>query len=107
VQTVRQAPARHHPAGEFVDEHDLAAAHDVLLVLGEQLVGAQRVRHVVDDGGAFGVVEALPLGQQFQLVQLVLEEIVALVGEGRAALFFVERVVLFLMICGIILSIDT
>jgi hypothetical protein len=37
MQTVRQAAARHHPAGEFVDQHDLAAAHDVLLVLVNSL----------------------------------------------------------------------
>jgi hypothetical protein len=61
---------------------------------------------VVHDGGAFGVVEALPLGQQPDLVQLVLEEIVALVGEGRAALLLVEREMLVLM-SGMILSIAT
>ena len=93
MQAVRQAAALHHPAGEFVDQNDLAAAHHVLLILGEELVRPERVGHVVDDGGAFRVVEALPLRQDLHLVKLVLEEIVALVGEGRAALLLVEGIV--------------
>ena len=41
VQAFRIAPARHHAAGELVDDDDLAVAHDVVLVALEQLVGAQ------------------------------------------------------------------
>jgi hypothetical protein len=40
-------------------------------------------------------------------VQLVFEEIVAFVGEGRAALLLVEREVLVLDECGMILSMAT
>ena len=40
VQAFRIAAARHHAAGEFVDDDDLAVANDVVLVALEQLVGA-------------------------------------------------------------------
>ena len=41
MQAFRIAPARHHAAGELVDDDDLAVADDVVLVALEQLVGAQ------------------------------------------------------------------
>jgi hypothetical protein len=54
VQAVRQAAALHHAAGELVDQHDLAVADDVVLVLVEQLVRPQRLVDVMDDRGASG-----------------------------------------------------
>jgi hypothetical protein len=51
---------------------------------------------MVHDRRTFGVVEALPLRQKLQLVQLVFEKVVSFIGEGRGALLFIERVVLFL-----------
>ena len=57
VQAFRIAPALHHAAGELVDDHHLAVADDVVLVALEQGVGAQRLVHVVDEGGVLGVVE--------------------------------------------------
>ena len=39
VQAFRVAPARHHAAGELVDDDDLAAFDDVVAVALEQLVG--------------------------------------------------------------------
>ena len=41
MQAFRIAPARHHAAGELVDDDDLAVAHDVVLVALEQLMRAQ------------------------------------------------------------------
>jgi hypothetical protein len=38
VQAFRITAAGHHAAGELVDDHDLAVAHDVVLVALEQLV---------------------------------------------------------------------
>ena len=49
VQAFRVAPARHHAAGELVDDDDLAVADDVVLVALEQRVGAQRLVDVVDE----------------------------------------------------------
>jgi hypothetical protein len=38
VQAFRVAPARHHAAGELVDDDDFAVLDDVVLVALEQLV---------------------------------------------------------------------
>ena len=59
MQPFRIAPARHHAAGELVDDDDLAVAHDVVLVALEQLVGAQRLIDVMDDGDVLDVVERI------------------------------------------------
>ena len=96
MQPVRQAPARHHAAGEFIDQHHFARTDDVLLILVEQLVGAQRIGQVMHDRGAFGIIQALPLGQEADLMQMILKKIIARVAEGGAALFFVEGEVILL-----------
>ncbi len=57
VQAFRVAPARHHAAGELVDDDDLAALDDVVLVALEQLVGLQRRVDVVDERDVLDVVE--------------------------------------------------
>ena len=59
VQAFRIAPARHHAAGELVDDDDLAVAHDVVLVALEQLVRAQRLVDVMHDGDVLDVVERI------------------------------------------------
>ena len=59
VQPFRIAPARHHAAGELVDDDDLAVAHDVVLVALEQLVRAQRLIDVVDGRDVLDVVERI------------------------------------------------
>ena len=53
----------HHAAGELVDDHHLAVLDDVVLVALEQLVGAQRLVDVVDDGDVRDVVERAVLGE--------------------------------------------
>ena len=57
------AAARHHAAGEFVDDDDLAVAHDVVLVALEQLVRAQALIDVVDGRDVLDVVEGFALEQ--------------------------------------------
>ena len=47
VQALGVAPARHHAAGELVDDDDLAVLDDVVDVAREQLVGAQRLVDVM------------------------------------------------------------
>ena len=59
VQTLAEPPSGHHPAGELVDQHDLAVADDVVLVLVEEHMRPERLVDVVDDVGALGVVELL------------------------------------------------
>ena len=63
VQAFRIAPARHHAAGELVDDDDLAVAHDVVLVALEQLVRAQRLIDVVHDRDVLDVVKRVGLEQ--------------------------------------------
>ena len=94
VQAFREAAARHHPAGELVDQDDLAVADDVVLVAVEEDVGAERLVDVVDDVGALGVVERRVLREQLHLAQPALDELVAVLGERRRALLLVEVVVL-------------
>ena len=57
MQTFRVAPARHHAAGELVNDHDLAIAHDVIFVALKQLVCSERLIDVMHDGNVFHVVE--------------------------------------------------
>ena len=92
VQAFRIAAARHHAAGELVDDDDLAVADDVVLVLLEQPVRLQRVVDVVDDGDVLDVVERLAL-QVAGRAQQVLQLLGALLGEDRGALLLVDLVV--------------
>jgi hypothetical protein len=61
VLTFGEAPARHHAAGELVDDDNLVIADDVVLVALEQLVCLQRVVDVVDHGNVLDVVERFTL----------------------------------------------
>ena len=56
MQPVGQTTTGHHTPGEFIDQHHLAVAHDVILVALEQLMRPQTLVHMVHDGGAFGVI---------------------------------------------------
>ena len=57
VQAFRIAPARHHAAGELVDDDDLAVANDVVLVAGKQRMRAQRLVDVVNHRDVLDVVK--------------------------------------------------
>ncbi len=63
MQAFRIAPARHHAAGEFVDDDDLVVAHDIVLVALEQLVRAQGLVDMVDEGRVGGFVKRSVLHQ--------------------------------------------
>ena len=58
VQAFRQAPAVHHAAGELVDQHHLAVAHDVVTVAQVHDVGPEGLIDVVDHRDVGRVVEA-------------------------------------------------
>ena len=92
VQAFRITAARHHAAGELVDDDDLAVAHDVVLVALEQLMRAQRLVHVVDDRDVLDVVKRIRL-ELAGIAQRTLHLLHAGFGEIDGALFFVELVV--------------
>ena len=92
MQPFRIAAARHHAAGELVDDDDLAVAHDVVLVALEQLVGAQRLVDVMDGRDVLDVVEQLAL-EQVRLGQKPLELLHAGFGQRHRALLLVDVVV--------------
>ena len=93
VEAFGIAPARHHAAGELVDDDDGVVLDDVVLVALEQLVGAQRLLDVVHDRHVLGVVE-IGAAQQPGFAQHLLQMHVALLGQGAGALLLVEIVVL-------------
>ena len=62
VQALGQTTAGHHAAGEFVDQDDLAALDDVVLVALIQSVGAQGLVGVVDQADVGRVVQARGVG---------------------------------------------
>ena len=92
VQTFRITAARHHTAGELVDDDHLAVAHDVVLVALEQLVRTQRLIHVVHDRNVLDVVERIRL-ELAGVAQPGLHLLHAGFGEIDGALLFVELVV--------------
>ncbi len=85
VQAVRPAPARHHAAGELVDDDDVAVLDEVLDVAVVERVRAQTRIEVMNQGDVAGVVEALALLQQAGLDQQSLGGVVAFLGEKRLA----------------------
>jgi hypothetical protein len=79
VQAFGEAAAFHHAAGEFVDDHHLVVAHDVIDIRREQGVRAQRLLHVVHDGDIENVVE-IAFGDDAGLAQHVLHALAARLG---------------------------
>ena len=92
MQTFGIAAARHHATGELVDDDDLAIAHDVVLVGGEQLVGAERLVDVMHGRDVLDVVERLAL-EQIRLGQQLLKLLHAGFGQRHGALLLVDVVV--------------
>ena len=92
VQAFGIAAALHHAAGELVDDHDLVVADDVVLVAGEQRVGAQRLVDVVHDGDVLDVVERLAL-ELAGIAQQLLDLLHAGFGQRHRALLLVDVVV--------------
>ena len=93
MQALGVAPARHHAAGELVDDDDLAVLDDVVDVAREQLVGAQRLRDVVQHRDLGRRVEADALGQQAVAAQDLLDRLDAGVGQDDRAVLLVLLVV--------------
>ena len=77
MQAVAPAPARHHAAGELVDDDDLAVANDVFDVALVQMMSAQQGVQVVHQHDAAGVVEAFLFAEQAGVAQQLLDALVA------------------------------
>ncbi len=92
VQALAVAAARHHAAGELVDDDHLTILDDVVLVALEQLVRAQRLLEVVDDGDVLHVVQRVAL-EELGIAEKLLELLVARLGEGGRAHLLVDLVV--------------
>ena len=93
VQAIGPAPALHGSAGEFIDDDDLALAHDVLhiaLVQGVRAQGRVQVMHETDIGG---VVQALAFAQQPDLRHQLLDLFMSRFGQGRLLGLLIDRVV--------------
>ena len=91
VQAFGQAAALHHPAGELIDQHDLAGLDDVVLVLLVQGVGAQGLVDVVDQGDVGRVVQTSRVGlEQAALFHDLLDLLRALLGQQRLTLLLVQ-----------------
>ncbi|MBV6418132.1 MAG: hypothetical protein CMLOHMNK_02925 [Steroidobacteraceae bacterium] len=101
VQAVRPAPARHGAAGELIDDDHLAAAHDVLDVAPVDRVRAQRRVEMVHQADVARVVEAVAFAQQARLQHVLLDVLVAFLGDMHLLLLLVDReiarAVLFLL----------
>ena len=83
------AASLHHAAGELVDDDHLVVLDDVVAVALEQLVRAERLLHVMDDGDVLDVVQRLAL-EQAGLGQQLLHMLVARLGQGDDAGLLVE-----------------
>ena len=95
MQTFRPAAAAHQTAGEFVDDDDFAILHDVVLVLEEQRVRAQRRIDMMHQHDVAGIVQAAAFGQQAQFVQHGLDFFVPRLGQQHLARLFVDPVIPF------------
>ena len=85
VLAITPATAWHHPASEFIHDHRISAAHDVVDVFGEKLLGLEGIVDVVGPG-IFGV-------EQIGHTQHLLSLAIALIGEGHVALLLINFVV--------------
>ena len=81
VQAVGPAAARHQPAGELVDDDDLAVLHDVMLVALEERMRAQRRVQVMHQRDVVRVVQARARREQPGGGEDLLGVLVALLGQ--------------------------
>jgi len=93
VEALGIAPPFHHAAGELVDDDDLVVLDDVVDVLREELVGAQRLVDVVDEVDVADVVERAGL-EESALAHHLLDLLDAAFGQGDGPLLLVLLVIL-------------
>ena len=85
VQAVAPAAAGHDAAGEFINDHRITGANDVVHILHEQFLGLEGIEDVMGPGigGVIKIIHA----------QQALSGGVALIGEGHVALFLINLVI--------------
>src|SRR6267142_3140817 len=101
MQTVRPAPARHQPVGEFVDDDHVAFLHDVVPVAKEEIVGTERRVQMMHQVHVRGLVEAAAFGKQLRPREELLGVFVPLFRQQHRVVLLVDveiarRVVLLL-----------
>ena len=95
MQAFGKPPARHHPAGKFVNDDDFIVAHDIIFVALEQLVRLQGLIEVMHNGDVLNIIQGLTLhhpgfGQTgFKLFRTRF-------GEGGTARFFIQFEIRFI-----------
>ena len=57
MQAVGPPASIHHAPGEFIDNDDFVVLHDVICILSEHDVGAQRLVEVMNHLGILEIVE--------------------------------------------------
>src|SRR5581483_3230695 len=90
VQAVRPAASGHGPAGELVDDDDLAILDDVVAIAEEQRLRLERLVDLVRLDDVLEVVDVADAGPALHLRD-------ALLGQGRGFVLEVELVVLALV----------
>ena len=88
VDAVRPPAPFQHPAGELIDDPDLAVDHDVVLIPLVQLLGLQRGVELVDQIGGDLVVQVVH-------AQGGLDGVDSVLGRGNDSLLLVYLVVMF------------
>ena len=90
VEALAPAPARHLPAGELVDDDDLAVLDDVVAVALVERVGPERLLEVAGEARV-GVVHVLDAEPALHLLD-------ALLGRGDGLVLEVDEVVAALLL---------
>src|ERR1700761_6123454 len=93
MQAVGPAATRERTAGELIDDHHLAVAHDVVDVTLIDRVGAQRGIQVMHDGQILGIVQAAIGLDHAGLAQQLVGVRHALFGQVHLLLLLVDPVI--------------
>ena len=93
MQAFRIAPARHHAAGEFVDDDDFVVADDIVLVALEQFVRAHRLIDVMDDRHIDRIVKRSVFVDQAGGGEQFFDVLIAVFRQIDGALLFVDVVI--------------
>ncbi len=90
MQAIRIPAARHHPAGELINDDDFAVLDDVVLVSREQLVRPKRLVRVVHKADIARIIERGLFREQAHFLEIHLDGFDTLLRQGDRALFLVD-----------------